>query len=402
VVAVAAAVGLGGNVWLLAQESRRRVRTGRHNTRALRWLAVTCTFVVLGTLVVARPWYWDLVVAAGVLASLGGVLGCLRALWRRPRPARWTSLVVAAVAVLSGVVLLVLAGVAAVLDGVALSGDEPVPAYHGGGVLAQPVVYQLFWGPSWLRPQPRPALREAVAFARSLASSHWAAAIVSAGFGVSSVTSGGCWVDVTPVRRVGRPITTMASGAFPAEIKAALTGRHRLVPCPGSTDVVPPRSLPPGALVALWLPTDVPYRLGGVAAHGVVAWPGRPAGLPATGLPGAYADWGLANCAHEPSCAALPAYAAPTYALSHEVVETITDPYGRGWFADPPLAWTARYVLAHGPPSLFGVPPVYQGEVSDLCQPGEPTARGRRLIGRDGPGGTPVSPFFRPGRGCGT
>lgn len=405
VVAAVAFAGIGGNVWLLAQESRGRGRGGRSrrvNTRVLKWLAILATSVVLATCVVARPWYWDVAVGSVAVGALAGVLWSLRALWRRPHPARRRSVALAAAAVLAGVALLVLAGVAAVLDIAAVSASEPQPIYHGGAVLARPVLYQLFWGAIWDRSPTRPAVAQAVAFDRELGHSAWAASLVSSGFGISSVTSGGCWIDPSPPAHPGVPATNMQAGPLPVEIRVAFSGRRRLTPCPGSASGSTPPVLPADALVALWLPPDVPYRLGGVAAHGAVAWPGRREGLAATGLPGAYAEWGLPSCARHPDCRDLPSYAPPTYALSHEVVETITDPFGGGWFADAPLGWTARYVLAHGPPSLFGVPPVYPGEVSDLCQPGEPGARGRVLVGRLDPGGPPVSPFFRRGRGCGS
>jgi hypothetical protein len=356
--------------------------------------------LVLVTLAFARPWYWDLIVAVASLFTLAATFLCLRVLWHRPRPTRGRSLALAAAAVLCGVGLVAMAGIAAVVDGAALSGAEPDLAYHGGAVLSDPVLYQVFWGPEWLQAGPSPALQEAAAVERRLARSNWTGALLASNFGVVSFTSGGCWVDPTPPARPGLPAASMASGPFPDEVRAAFGGAHVLTPCPGTPAASPPAVLPADALVAVWLPSDVPYALGGVAAHGAVPWPGRTQGLAATGLPGSYVDWGRRSCASDPACGALPSYASPAYALSHELVETITNPYGGGWFSDPPLGWTARYVLNHGPPSLFGVPLVYPGEVADLCQPGGAAAGNRVLVGRLDPGGPAVAPFFRPHRGC--
>jgi hypothetical protein len=122
--------------------------------------------------------------------------------------------------------------------------------------------------------------------------------------------------------------------------------------------------------------------------------------LAATGLTGAFAAWGLPSCRTRAACRALPDDAAPTYALSHEVVETAANPYGRGWFADAPLQWAARYVLSHGPTSMLGSAPVFQGEVADLCEPGQPDAR--RPVRPGAPHASTVASFYRPGVGCTT
>jgi hypothetical protein len=95
--------------------------------------------------------------------------------------------------------------------------------------------------------------------------------------------------------------------------------------------------------------------------------------------------------------------ATPSYALSHELVETVTNPYGRGWFADVPVQWSARYFLDHGPTSLLGRAPVFQGEVADLCEPGQPDAAGASvgaLVAARGPQPLTVADFYRPGTGC--
>ena len=92
-------------------------------------------------------------------------------------------------------------------------------------------------------------------------------------------------------------------------------------------------------------------------------------------------------------------FAPPTYALSHELVETVTNPYGRGWYADVPLQWSARYFLSHGPTSLLGTAPVFQGEVADLCEPGQPDAPGER-VATLGARPLTVAGFYRPGTGC--
>jgi len=82
------------------------------------------------------------------------------------------------------------------------------------------------------------------------------------------------------------------------------------------------------------------------------------------------------------------------------VVETTVNPYGRGWFADAPLPWAARYVLTHGPAAVLGTPPVFEGEVADLCQPGQPDARVWRPTGTGSPDAGVPAAFYRPGHGC--
>ncbi len=164
----------------------------------------------------------------------------------------------------------------------------------------------------------------------------------------------------------------MSSGPFPAELHRVFGGGARLVPCPGYSSATAPPTLPADAVVALWLDPGVAYDLGGVSAHGVVPWPGRPDGLVVAGLTGGFASWGGPPCARSAACRSVPGYATPTYALSHELVEATTNPFGHGWFADVPLRWSARYFLSHGPTSLLGAAPAFQGEVADLCEPGQP------------------------------
>jgi hypothetical protein len=92
--------------------------------------------------------------------------------------------------------------------------------------------------------------------------------------------------------------------------------------------------------------------------------------------------------------------AAAPYALSHEFLESITNPYGDSWYANAPLSWSARYVLSRGPLPMFSPHPPYQGEVADLCEPTQPDADGRVLIGHPAPGGPPVAAFYRGNVGC--
>jgi hypothetical protein len=393
-------VGVAGNTWLLAQESRGRGRSKPWNTWVLRWIAFISTLIILGTFVLARPWYWDLAIATFVVVALVGLSKSLRLLWTDPRTGWRSSIALSATAVVLGSVLLGLAGVAGVLDGAALSSGDPGLAYHGGPVLSRATLYQFFWGQTWSEGGALPALARAVTFGNELSGSSWARSVEGSGFGVGSMTSAGCWIDPSSPAQAGVEASSISSGVFATELRAVFAGGRNLIPCPGSNSALVPPPLPSGALVALWLPPQVSYALGGVAAHGSVSWPGRAMGLAATGLPGSYAYWNLPSCAMTPTCRSLPSYASPTYALSHEVLETITNPYGSGWFANGPLRWTARYVLENGPPSLFGNAPVYPGEVADLCEPGGPSARGQTLVGQLEPGGPPVTAYYRPGSGC--
>jgi hypothetical protein len=412
-VAVLAVVGAGGTVWLVVRDSHGRTRTS--SARVLRRLAGTSALVVVGTLSVLRPWYWD--GALGAIAVVGFVAfdRMVRVLQHRPSPAGWGPITLALGSVLLGSGLVTVGGMAAVLDTAALTGAEAVPVAHQRQVLAHAVLYQVFWGPAWASAPPPPALGEAVAFQRQLPNSVWSAAVLSSGFGVSSLVSGGCWVDATPALRPTMASSTV-SGVFPQEIRRVLSGHRPVSPCPGAADDPVPAHLAQDALVALWLDPHVVYRLGGVSVHGVLSWPGRPHGLAVTGLTDGYASWHLSGCAARRACRTLPEGASASYALSHEVVEGVTNPYGHGWFADPPLRWSARYVLSHGPSSLFGSSPVFPGEVADLCQPGQEDARSTRP-GPSGWGGAPYSgasgtagtvgaagltlaAFFRPQVGC--
>jgi len=396
-VALLAVVSAGGTVWLLVRDERGMSRPS--SARVLRRLTAVSALVALVTIAFLRPWYWDPAIAALVTAAFLGVHGTLRVLEHRASPASWGAIAMAMTSVVLASALVTLGGTAAVVDGAALVGGKPVPVAHDGQVLARPVLYQVFWGPAWDDHGTTATLVQAAAFQRALPGSVWASAVVGAGFGVGSVDAGGCWVDPSPAPESG-PASSMSSGPFPAELHRVFDGRARLLPCPGSRTATVPPTLPADAVVALWLDPDVPYELGGVSAHGAVPWPGRPQGLVAAGLTGGFASWGTGSCARNAACRSLPGYATPTYALSHELVEAVTNPFGHGWFADVPLRWSARYFLSHGPTSLLGAAPAFQGEVADLCEPGQPGAPRHQATAAFGAQHLAVSAFYRPGQGC--
>lgn len=403
VLVAVAVLGIGGNIWLLAQEARGRSRTGRWNMRILRWLSTACAAVVVGTTFFARPWYWDLALVLLACLALLAVWRVVGWLWGRPEISFGRAVLASAAAMGLGVVLLVLGGVAAVLDGAALSSPTPLVRYHGGPVIAHPVLYQVFWGAQWAGPD-LPAVRQVVSFQDAVQRSGWARAVASAGFGVDGFRPGGCWVDSTPVPSP-LTVTNTGEGPFPSEIRAVFTGAHPVSSCPGSGPSAPVDNLTAQSVVALWLPPEARVEIGGVAAHGTTPWPGLPTGLVVAGLPGAYAFWGTPSCSAHPFCKRIPGYAPPSYALSHEVLEAVTNPYGTGWFANAPLSWTAHYVLARGPQTLlgFGSRPSYPGEVADLCEPGERPAVGQPRVGRitTVSGATiPVVPFYLPDGRC--
>jgi hypothetical protein len=396
-VALLAVVSAGATVWLVVRDERGRSRSS--SARALRRLTGASALVVLATIAFLRPWYWDLSMAAVVVAAFLVVHVLLRGLEHRSSPAGWGAIATALAAVVVASGLVTLGGTAAVLDGATFAGGNPAPVMHDHQVLARPVLYQVFWGQAWTGTGSSSALTQAVAFQRTLGRSPWAAAVVRAGFGVGSFSSGGCWVDLKAPTATAAASST-SSGPFPDELHRVFGGRAEVVPCPGLPATAVPKQLPPDALVALWLSPDVPYGLGGVSAHGVVPWPGRPDGLPATGITGAFASWGTPSCVAHAACRALLAYATPTYALSHEVVETVANPFGHGWFADAPMKWAAHYFLSHGPTSLLGTAPVFQGEVADLCVPGQAQAPARRPTETLGSLRLAVAAFYRPGTGC--
>jgi hypothetical protein len=400
IVALLSVLSAGGTVWLLVRDERGHTRSS--SARLLRRATAVSALVVLVTMAFLRPWYWGVVIGASVGAGFLGVQAMLKVLEHRVSPTGWGAIAVAMASVVVASGMVTLAGTAAVLDGAALVGGTPIPVAHDGQVLAHPVLYQLFWGPGWGHDGTALALAQAAEFQRALPTSRWAKAVVGARFGVGSVNSGGCWVDPgAPEAPVApRPASSMSSGVIPEELHRALGGSARLLPCPGLPPASVPGTLPPDAVVALWVDPKVPYELGGVSVHGSVPWPGRPDGLATVGLTGEFALWGRSSCARSPACRSLSSFATPTYALSHELVETVTNPYGRGWFADVPLQWSARYVLAHGPTSLLGTAPAFRGEVADLCEPGQPDASGRGSTATLGPQPLTVAGFYRPGTGC--
>ncbi len=396
-VALVAVVAAGGTIWLLVRDERGRSRAS--SARALRRLTGVSAVVVLVTVVFVRPWYWDLAIAALVAGAFLGVHGTLGVLEHRASPASWGVIAVAMASVVLGSGLVALGGTAAVIDGAALLGGKPVPVAHSGQVLAHPVLYQVFWGPAWESHGTTAALSQAAAFERALPTSQWGSAVVGSGFGVGSLRSGGCWVDPAPPAPSG-PASSMSSGPFSGELRRVFDGHTRLVPCPGFSAATVPSTLAPDAVVALWLDPAVPYQLGGVSTHSSLPWPGHARGLVAAGFTGGFALWGQPSCARSPACRSLPSFAAPTYALAHEFVEAITNPFGQGWFADAPLQWSARYFLSHGPTSLLGTAPAFEGEVADLCQPGQPDAPHHEPVATLGRQHFAVAAFYRPGTGC--
>ncbi|HTZ07943.1 MAG TPA: hypothetical protein VMB72_02655, partial [Acidimicrobiales bacterium] len=345
-VALVAVVAAGGSVWLVVRDERGRHRAS--SARVVRVLTGASAVVVAASLVVVRPWTWAAGLAAGVVGAAGAVHVLLRALERRPSPARGGDIVAALATVLVASALVIAGGFAVVIDGAALARGRPTPTDHGGAVLARPTLVQVFWGPAWAATPAPPALGLAARFQRDLPTSSWARAVEHAGFGVRGFADGGCWVDPAPPAASPRSpavATGTGTGLVPAELRKVFSGRDRLRPCPGDTGGTVPAALPPDAVVALWLDPSVVYGLGGVSAHGTTPWPGRPYGVAVAGFTGGWARWGTPACATSPSCRSVPPYAAPTYALSHELVESATNPFGQGWFADPPLPWSARYVL---------------------------------------------------------
>jgi hypothetical protein len=396
-VALLAVVIAGGTVWLLVRDERGLRRSER--AAALRRLATASVALVLVTVIFWRPWYWDLAIAVLAAAAYLGIRAMLRVLERRASPATGGAIAAALASVVIGSVLVTMGGTAAVLDGAAVVGGTSVPVPHQGRVLTHAVLYQVFWGPAWDGPGTAAALAQAVAFEHALPTSRWAAAVVDAGFGIRSLRAGGCWIDPGPPRPSG-PASSMLSGPFPDELYRVFEGHPRLVPCPGLPPSAVPGTLPPDALVAVWLDPAVAYGLGGVSAHGSVPWPGRPDGLATAGLTGGFASWGSPACTHSPACRSVPPFASPTDALSHEMVETVTNPYGRGWFADVPLRYSARYFLSHGPTSLLGTAPDFPGEVADLCEPSQPAPSNRAGPGAGGTRPVALAPFYRPGTGC--
>jgi len=396
-VALLAVVSVGGAVWLLVRDGHGRSRES--SARVLRRLTTISGIAVLATVAFLRPWYWDVAITGMVLAALAVVFATLRSLEHRASLAGWWAVALAMVSVVVASGLVTLGATSVVVDGAALVGGKAVPVPHDHQVLAHPVLYQVFWGAAWDDHRASPALAQAASFQRALPRLQWAAAVTGAGYGVGSLSSGGCWVD--PAHDTSSsPASSTSSGPFLNEVRRAFGDPTRLVPCPGFAATRAPRTLPADAVVVLWLDPGAAYELGGVSVHGSVPWPGRSDGLAVVGLSGGFAPWGQAACGRSPACRAIPGFASPTYALSHELVEAVTNPFGRGWFADVPLRWAARYFLSHGPTSRLSTAPAFQGEVADLCEPGQSAAPNRGPSTTARPGRLAVAGFYRPGTGC--
>ena len=184
--------------------------------RALRIATTLSTLVILGTVAFLRPWYWDLVIAVVVVAAWRCFLVLVGALERRSAPARWGAITVALVSVVLGSALVMLGATAAVIDGAALAGGTPVPVAHDRQVLAHPVLYRCSGGRRGTGTAPRRHWRRPRVPGRRLPTSQWAAAVVGSGFGVGSLSSGGCWIDpVAPTS--SDPASSTSSGPFPAD-----------------------------------------------------------------------------------------------------------------------------------------------------------------------------------------
>ncbi len=291
-----AVLSAGGTVWLLVRDERGRSRTS--SARALRITTAASALVVLGTVAFLRPWYWDLVIAVAVVAALFGFHVMVRALERRTSAASWGAIGLAMISVVLGSALVMLGATAAVVDGAALVGGTPVPVAHDRQVLAHPVLYQVFWGPSWDSGGTTPAFAQATAFQRSLPTSQWASAVVGSGFGVGSIGSGGCWID--PTAPTPSAASSTSTGPFPDELNRVFRRHVHLDACPGFPASETPTTLPTDAVVALWLDPGVADELGGVSAHSSVPWPGHAEPVATMVLTGGFAHWGEPSCAHSP------------------------------------------------------------------------------------------------------
>ena len=167
--------------------------------------------------------------------------------------------------------MVTLAGTAAVLDARRPSwGERRFLVAHDGQVLS-PILssINLFCGAgggATAEPPPPSPRRQRASSA--VAKSRWAQAVIGARFGVGSVNSGGCWVDPGAPEAPGapRPASSMSSGVIPDELHRALGGRARLLPARASPRRASRGTLPPDAVVALWVDPKVHYELlGGVS-----------------------------------------------------------------------------------------------------------------------------------------
>ena len=80
-----------------------------------------------------------------------------------------------------------------------------------------------------------------------------------------------------------------------------------------------------------------------------------------------------------PSCATLPSFASPTYALSHEFVEATTNPFGQGGIADRPAAVGGALLPLPWPDVVAGRrPPPSRARWPTCASPASPTPPERR------------------------
>ena len=373
-VALLAVVSAGGAVWLLVRDETRP-EPGLQRPGAVRRLTVVSALVVLVTVAFLRPWYWDLAIARRRRRRLlAWSTSCWRRSQHRTSPASGGAIAVAMGRWSSASGLVTLGGTAAVIDGAALVGGKPVPVPHDGQVLGHPVLYQVFWGPAWDRQRRHPgagAGRRVPARRCPLAVGvGWS----TPGSGCGSFSSGGCWIDPDTPRRgpgcqhlVGPVPRRAPPGLRPA---APRSGRARASPPLRSRG--PCRRCGGGAVARSRRGVRAGRGVG--PQRGAVAGPARRAGRGR--LDGRFAPGVDLVRLRMPRAVRFPAVSPRPTRCHTSSSRRPPIPSGTAGTRTFPCAWAARYFLSHGPTSLLGTAPAFQGEVADLCEPGQPDAAG--------------------------
>ena len=357
---------------------------GRSSARALRRLTAVSALVVLVTVVFLRPWYWDLAIAVG---------GRGRHCWActswcgrsstATSPASWGAIAVAMVSVVLGSALVTLGGHrGGDRRGRAGGGHGRCPCHTTARCSPIPCSTRCSGGPPWDGHGATPALAQAAAFQRALPTSQWASAVVGSGFGVGSHRLGRLLDRPDAARRRRRP-RARRRGRSPTSSTVSSTGTSASCPCPGFTATEVPQTLPADAVVALWLDPGVAYELGGRVGPrlGAVAGAARRAGHD---RPDRWVRrWGRPSCATQPGVPiGVPSFASPDLRArrtsSSRPSPTLS---ATGGTRTSPCAGRRATSCRTARRRCSSAAPAFEGEVADLCEPGQPDAPAQRQRG---------------------
>jgi hypothetical protein len=204
----------------------------------------------------------------------------------------------------------------------------PTAAFsHGGTVMTNPELFLMFWGSFWSS-GPSPSAKDIAAAVSTIVSGSYLSALQQ--FGVTNPTL------------VNSFIVDYSVGSSPADPTAPVCGYPQLEQFLYDLvgfGLLPQPRFTTGALYCVFLPPGVTVDPNDLGAHTVLWFPKWP--------PAFYAWVSTGNVLDE-----------ITRVFSHELVESISDPFPGGGIAAPPGSL---------PPAIY--PPGVPVEVGDVCNP---------------------------------